>query len=273
MDGLVLVDKPCGPTSQQISAWVSEIAGNKTCHCGTLDPYATGVLPILVGKAVKMQEFLQEHDKEYIAAIRFGQAPAPADISKVLNEFVGKVYQKPPKMSAVAKRTRVRKVYDARLLELNKDTALVQICCEHGFYVRKLADDIGKVLGTKAELVALRRTRVNGFHEKECMTLTSLKDAKETGRLEKAVLSVEEAARSMAKAFLKESAVQNVSMGAPLYAPGVEKYAGWFPKGAPLAYMRGEKLVGIGVTLMESHEAKEKRTGIIAKTRKVMVAK
>ena len=112
----ICLDKPTGPSSHEVTAWARKILKvEKTGHAGTLDPNVTGVLPIAVGKAVKLLRILAKSDKEYVCIAKFEREPH--DAKKHLRTFVGKIYQTPPELSAVKKVLRTRVIYDIRLLE------------------------------------------------------------------------------------------------------------------------------------------------------------
>ena len=201
MDGLLIVDKPSGPTSHDVVARMRRVLREKRIgHTGTLDPLATGVLPLVVGKATRLARFLSGSDKTYEAAVRLGvatdtadaegaaigsahQGPLPdrADIDRALEAFRGSFLQHPPAYSAKriggvrsyelargggdairpdAVRVEVRRL---EVLDFTRDLLTLSVDCSAGFYVRSLAHDLGVRLGVGAHLVALRRTRCAGY--------------------------------------------------------------------------------------------------------------
>jgi len=197
-DGALVIDKPAGPTSHDIVAAVRRVAGGKVGHTGTLDPLATGVLPLLIGRATRLAQFLADAHKIYEADIRFGwatdtgdaagrplgpqvDAPPGADrLAGALDRFRGTFDQRPPAYSA--KRVGGKRSYDlARadraleleavpvtvhaldLIRLDGSAATLRVACSAGFYVRSLAHDLGDALGGGAHLAALRRLASGRF--------------------------------------------------------------------------------------------------------------
>jgi tRNA pseudouridine55 synthase len=198
-DGALVIDKPSGPSSHDIvSAVRRALGGVKVGHTGTLDPLATGVLPLLIGRATRLAQFLASATKTYTAHVQFGWGtdtydsagepagpPTPAAVDRaaletVLERFRGSFSQQPPAYSAkkvgghrayaLARASRVVAlepvmvtVHDLRLVELKGGTATIEVTSSAGFYVRSLAHDLGVSLGTPAHLAGLRRTRSGEF--------------------------------------------------------------------------------------------------------------
>jgi tRNA pseudouridine55 synthase len=203
-DGVLLLDKPAGITSTRALAKAKRLLGSlKGGHTGTLDPFATGLLPLVFGEATKFSRFLIDARKSYEATLRLGEetptgdtesdvtrrAPVSvqlAQIDAVLHSFVGVQSQVPPMHSAV--HVAGRRLYEyaragdeverpAREIEietlsrlgLDADDLRVAVTCSKGTYIRTLAQDIGAMLGCGAHLVALRRTAVGGFDLQEAV--------------------------------------------------------------------------------------------------------
>jgi tRNA pseudouridine55 synthase len=204
MDGLLIVDKPAGPTSHDVVARVRRAIGERRVgHTGTLDPLASGVLPLVVGRATRLARLLSGSDKDYLATVELGLAtdthdaagrplaaawggrlPLRDEIEAALDRFRGTFHQQPPVFSA--KKIRGRRSYDiarrdpaaaaqevllqpvevtthaVELLEVTAARLRLRIRCSAGFYVRSLAHDLGRVLGTGAHLAALERTESAG---------------------------------------------------------------------------------------------------------------
>ena len=177
--GLILLDKPPGPTSHQVVAWAKKILEiPKAGHSGTLDPQVTGVLPLGLGDATKALGVLLFGSKEYQGLGRLHSLPSKEKLDDILKEFCGDIYQRPPQRSAVSRQTRIRKIFELELLEQKERLILIRIACESGTYIRKLIYDIGEVLGPGATMVELRRTRVSQFHENHpLVTLHQVADA------------------------------------------------------------------------------------------------
>lgn len=224
MNGLILLDKPAGSTSFKAAACIRRIYGEKRVgHTGTLDPLATGVLPILVGRATRLCSYVLEADKRYAATVRLGITTDSLDITgEVLSErevnvtdvalktalehFTGTYDQIPPMFSAIKKdgvrlydlarkgveverQPRRVTIKELNLIERNGDEFKVDVLCSKGTYIRSLADDIGRSLGCGACLTALRRTKTAQFEIEQCVTLEELEKAPEKHLLspEKAV--------------------------------------------------------------------------------------
>ncbi|KFM14770.1 putative tRNA pseudouridine synthase B protein [Marine Group I thaumarchaeote SCGC AAA799-O18] len=164
--GLILLDKPPGPTSHQVVAWTKRILEiSKAGHSGTLDPQVTGVLPLGLGEGTKALGVLLLGPKEYLALGRLHSLPSNEQLTDILRQFSGDIYQKPPQRSAVSRQTRIRRIFELELLEQKERLILIRVLCEAGTYIRKLIYDFGEVLGYGGTMIELRRTRVSQFHE------------------------------------------------------------------------------------------------------------
>lgn len=212
MNGILIIDKPQDYTSFDVVAVVRGcVRERKAGHTGTLDPMATGVLPILLGSATKVQSLLPDTDKEYEASFRLGlttdtlditgtvrsESPAhctAADMEALLPPFRGDILQRPPMYSAVYKNgvrlyelarqgieteREERPVHIERLELLDFDEATqsgrLQVVCSKGTYIRSLCDDIGRRLGCGAVLTALRRVRACGYTISEATPLAEIR--------------------------------------------------------------------------------------------------
>ena len=212
MNGVLVINKPMEFTSFDAVAVTRRVSGQrKTGHCGTLDPNATGVLPVLLGVATKAQDILPNHDKEYVASLKFGIETDTLDIwgevlkeekstvtkeqlEKIIPDFTGDIMQVPPMYSAlkqngkrlydlarqgieVKREARPITVYNLTLLNFNEDeqTAQIQVACSKGTYIRSLIDDMGKALGTSAAMTSLCRTSACGFSLSDAVSMDELK--------------------------------------------------------------------------------------------------
>lgn len=216
IDGLILINKPKGWTSHDVINKLRSILHQKKIgHTGTLDPMATGVLPVLLGNATKLSKYLIEHDKTYIAVIKLGIKTNTGDeegeiierkevnidilkntyIEDVLKSFIGNQKQKPPIYSAIkingkklyeyARNNefveipeRDIEVYEAKLLEINKNEVeiRIQISVSKGTYIRKLCEDISEKLGTVGYMKELERIRVDKYYIKDTLDLDYIKN-------------------------------------------------------------------------------------------------
>jgi len=229
-NGVVSLDKPAGPTSHEVATWVRKIVNvNKVGHSGTLDPAVTGILPLGLGDGTKAMQALLPAGKEYVCVMELHDKAPEGEIEDVVNEFTGKIYQKPPLRSSVKRVLRVREIYYNDILEIKGRIVLFKVGCEAGTYIRKLCFDIGEVLGVGAHMRELRRTRVGHFREDEHLcNLHDLKDAYhfwlEDGNEEEIrnyVRPVEYALEHLPEIKVRDSAVDALCHGANLAASGV----------------------------------------------------
>ena len=219
MDGVILINKEKGMTSQNVVSKVKRILNlDKAGHAGTLDPNATGVLPILVNKGTKLSKYLIEHDKIYIATLKLGEKRSTGDVEgevtekdeidlkniskenilEVLESFKGVQSQIPPIYSAlkvngkklydyarngeeVEIKPRKINIYDIKLLEIYDESNEIkfEVSCSKGTYIRVLCEDIASRLNTVGYMSDLQRTRVNNFDISESITISELEENKD----------------------------------------------------------------------------------------------
>jgi len=274
----IIVDKPRGPSSHEVTAWVKKLAGsNKSGHSGTLDPNVSGVLPVALGRATKLLLYLTSKDKKYVCLMRTGKEMTEREMKGVFVRFVGEIIQTPPKMSAVAKRPRRRKVYYIKLLQIRSSDVLFEVHCEAGTYIRVLVSDFARFTGG-AEMLELRRTSVGSIEEKSSHTLQAISDAMwlakelhEEERIRSMLIPADEAL-ALSNIVLRDSAVEAVCAGAHLFAPGVEKHDVAITRGSLVAMVtiKGE-LVGVARAEMSSGEIKERKKGAVAVPVRIMM--
>jgi len=281
-NGFINLDKPAGPTSHQIVAWVKEILEiEKAGHGGTLDPAVTGVLPVALGDAARALQVLLVAGKEYVALMKLHKHVEEKKIREVCKNFVGEISQMPPLRSAVKRVQRTREVYYLEVLEVHDTEVLFRVGCEAGTYIRTLCVDIGKKLGCGAQLAELRRTRVGNISEETAVTLQDLKDVfffwKEDGDetdLRKTILSMEQLLEVVPQIVVRDSAVDALCHGANLAMPGVVEIDDDIKKGEIVAVV---SLKGEGVAIMKmelpSEQVIEKDTGICASPERVLMNK
>jgi len=261
MDGILIIDKPEGPTSHDVVNRVRRILKTKKVgHTGTLDPFATGVLVLLVGKATRLAQFLDKDEKEYEAVVRFGfetdtgdktgrriaecglrneelfDRLADIEWNDVLSNFRGELQQVPPMYSA--KKIDGKKLYEharkgveierkgisvniskLEILseppasaggEVSKTDAIkLRVRCSAGTYIRTLAEDIGRSVGTGAHLTELRRTRAGKFEIANAVTLEKL----ETADPERLLRSMNEAVAHLPALILDKDRVERTRNG------------------------------------------------------------
>ena len=246
MNGLVLLDKPKGYTSFKAAAALRRIYGIKRVgHTGTLDPMATGVLPVLIGRATRLCSLVLEADKRYTAGIRLGVTTDSLDITgtvisetepevcdgalkDALRHFTCTYEQLPPMFSAIKKdgvrlydlaregieverqprRVTIKKI---TLLERTENDFVIDVLCSKGTYIRSLADDIGKYLGCGAVLTSLRRTATAQFNISQCVMLEQVEESPE-----RCLLSAEKAVDYLREINVTEGQKKRFLNGAEL---------------------------------------------------------
>lgn len=278
--GVINLDKPRGPTSHEVVAWVKGILKiKKAGHGGTLDPRVSGVLPITLEESTKIVKVLLNAGKEYVCVMRLHSDSSGRRLEKALSEFVGEIYQRPPVKSAVKRQLRKRRIHYINLLEVDNRDVLFRVGCEAGTYIRKLCHDIGEVLGPGAHMLELRRTRSGVFDESTLVTLHDLADAyafyREDGSegfLRKAVMPVEKALGYLPIIIVRDGAVDALCHGADLAIPGIVKLDSELNPGIEVALMtmKGE-LVAIGSALMDTKKILIEDKGIAVRTKRVIM--
>jgi H/ACA ribonucleoprotein complex subunit 4 len=281
--GFINLDKPSGPTSHEVVAWIKKILNlNKAGHSGTLDPQVTGVLPILLNKATKLIQTLLNAGKEYITIMRVHKIIPEKKIMDTFDLFKGKIYQRPPVRSSVKRQLRVRNIYYSEILEITEKDVLFKIGTEAGFYVRKFVYDIGEVLGCGAHMLELRRTRSGPHKEDDSLTtLHEVLDAftfyKEDGNekfLRKTIQPMENAISHIPKIYVRDSAVDALCHGAHLAAPGILKLDSDIkPNDLVAYYTLKDEIIALGRALKTTKQVLELTHGIMAKTDSVLMEK
>ena len=212
MNGIVIVDKPQGWTSQDVTARLRRVFQTRRIgHGGTLDPMATGVLPVFVGRGTRGVEFFEHAEKAYETVLQLGITTDTEDISgevlekrdvhiseteftEILSQFRGKIMQVPPMYSAlkvngqklcdlarkgktVERQPREIEIFELTMLEFNGDTARLRVKCSKGTYIRTLCKDIGEALGCGGCMAELRRVQAGEYTIEEAVPLQTLLDA------------------------------------------------------------------------------------------------
>jgi len=257
VNGIVLLDKPQGITSNQALQRVKRIFNaNKAGHTGSLDPLATGMLPICLGEATKISGYLLDADKRYQAHCRLGVRTDSADadgeviaqksvdgitlvqIEAALRAFTGAIQQIPPMHSAlkrngvplyklarkgieVEREPRAVTIYSLVLDEFEEDNLVLTVHCSKGTYVRTLADDIGEMLGCGAHITALRRLQVDPFSESGLWSIEQLNTLQEQGltELDAALLPVEAGLADWPAVTLSEESEFYLRQGQSVFVP------------------------------------------------------
>ena len=276
MNGIVLINKEKNYTSHDVVSIVKKITKSKVGHTGTLDPNATGVLPLLLGDATKISKYLINHDKEYEVVLELGKKTSTADvegevieekevpqtiwkseyIENILTEFIGEQEQIPPIYSAikingkklydyaregktVTIEPRKIKIYKIELMGFNKEAKQIQfkVNCSKGTYIRSLCEDIAKKLGTVGYMKELNRTQVGEFYIKNSVTIAELEEKIKKNDLSN-IISIEEIFENVNKIDLEQKFLNKYLNGV-----GIEQN---YEDGVYKIYLNNE-FIGLGI--------------------------
>lgn len=261
LSGVLAVYKPAGFTSHDVVAKARRILGMKRIgHTGTLDPQVTGVLPLCLGRATRVVEYIQELPKEYVATLRLGMASDTEDltgtiiesvdevyvtkeeIAAVLQSFQGVISQIPPMYSAVKvdgkrlyelaregktveRKSREVEIYEMELLDVSWNEKYPDITfrarCSKGTYIRTLCVDIGRALGVPGVMVKLERTMSAGITAEHCLTLEEIASRKQEGTLEESLIPADEAIAHLPRHEVQEEKKKAALQGQRLSARSV----------------------------------------------------
>lgn len=279
MEGILIINKPKNYTSNDIVNKVKNILNTKVGHTGTLDPNATGVLPLLLGKGTKFSKYLINHDKKYIATLQLGIKTSTADIEgdilekkeinssmfekrkieNVLKTFLGKQIQTPPKYSAIKvngkklyeyarnnKEVEIPKrnieIYNIKLLELDTKIAQIkfEVECSKGTYIRSLCEDMAEKLGTVGYMKELERSRVGQFKIDESVTIEELEKNKNNIEwLNKKIITLENLLKDVNKIIIKSCDLDRFLNGVKLTTNNEE--------GIYTIYSEDNEFIGSGI--------------------------
>ncbi|MBI3859941.1 MAG: RNA-guided pseudouridylation complex pseudouridine synthase subunit Cbf5 [Thaumarchaeota archaeon] len=278
--GLIALDKPRGPTSHEVVAWVRKMLGTeKAGHSGTLDPPVSGVLPIGLGHATKALSVLLSFPKEYVGLMRLHSSVPRNVVDAVVAEFTGDIFQKPPQRSSVKREVRTRRIHELEVVETEGNLYLLKCLCESGTYIRKLMYDMGEVLGVGGTMVELRRTKVGPLTEEAGLTtLHTLSDAVfrlksgDESVIRGALRPIEDCLGGTKRIVIRDSAVDAVCHGARLAMPGVLSASEGIAKGESIALMSGKgELVALGNAMMSGDEMGAGAKGLASTTERVVM--
>lgn len=273
MDGIIVINKEKGCTSHDIVYKIRKMFNTKVGHTGTLDPNATGVLPILLGKGTKISKYLIEHDKEYEVVLQLGVKTTTADeegeiieekevlkesleqleIERILKSFIGKIKQMPPKYSAIKVNGRklyeyARKgqeveikpreveIYNIERTNIQKEKKQIEfkVSCSKGTYIRTLCEDIAEKMRTVGYMKELKRTKVGNFNIEQAITLGQLQE-KENIK----IITIEEMFKDKEEIILEDSKIILLLNGVKM---NMEK-----PNGIYRIYNKQNKFIGLGI--------------------------
>lgn len=246
MDGIIIINKGKNYTSNDVVSIVKKITKSKVGHTGTLDPNATGVLPLLIGNATKVSKYLINHDKEYEVVLQLGIRTETADvegkvieqkevtaemlnkdnIEEKLQQFIGKQEQIPPIYSAikvngkklyeyarkgqeVELKPRQIEIYSIQLVGINEKEKQIsfKVKCSKGTYIRSLCEDISKKLGTVGYMKELNRLQIGEFYIKDAVTISEMKEKIEAGNLE-SIITIEEIFKNNPQIQLEQEQIE-----------------------------------------------------------------
>ena len=287
VDGVLIIKKEAGWTSHDVVAKVRHLLGEvKVGHAGTLDPAATGVLPVLIGRGTRIAEYLVEWDKEYRAVLRLGETTdtqdatgtvlarcatdsvTPEAIHEVVGRFRGPIEQVPPMYSAVkvkgvplyrsaragktiARNARTIIIHNLEVEAIQARDVTLRIVCSKGTYVRTLCADIGEALGVGGHMLALERRRVGPMTISHALTVNEIVARHALGQLGDDLLSLDCALDHLEIAVIDEQTVDRVRHGAPVPAAKILRWEGGADAArvaqAPIrVHDTGGRLVAIG---------------------------
>ncbi len=279
--GIIILDKPPGPTSHETVSWTKRILKlPKIGHSGTLDPQVSGVLPLGLGEATKALGVLLFGPKEYHALGRVHSLPSKEKLEETIDLFRGEIFQKPPQRSAVVRQTRTRTIHEFEVLEQKERLLLTRVLCEAGTYIRKLYYDLGEILGSGATMIELRRTRVDQFRETDgLVTLHELADAfalweeqKDDSKLMKIIKPVEVALSELKSVVIRDSAVDAMCHGAQLAIPGILKISPNLKKGDIVGiYTQKGEAVALAESTMSEEEIRDATKGYAFETKRIIM--
>jgi H/ACA ribonucleoprotein complex subunit 4 len=280
--GVINLDKPAGPTSHEVAAWVKKILHlTSVGHGGTLDPKVTGVLPVTLEESTKIVQALLHSGKEYVCVMKLHGDAEEERVRNVLKEFEDLIYQRPPLRASVKRQLRTRRIYYIDFLEKDGRNVLFKVGCEGGTYIRKLCYDIGEILGCGAHMQELRRTRAGPFVENSNARVT-LHDVaywfaeweakKDEKILRKIIQPMETALALIPKIVVRDSAVDALCHGANLTAPGILSVETGIEKCSMLAVftLKGE-VVALAKALVSTEEILNLRHGTVATLQRVVM--
>ncbi|MGV8168927.1 MAG: RNA-guided pseudouridylation complex pseudouridine synthase subunit Cbf5 [Candidatus Nanoarchaeia archaeon] len=278
--GVIVLNKPSGPTSHQATDFLKRILKlDKAGHSGTLDPGVTGVLPVALQDATRVTQSLLIAGKEYVCLMHVHSDFTREQLEKVmLKDFAGTITQLPPKKSAVKRQNRKRTIYYIEIIEVKDRDVLFRVGCQAGTYIRKLVHDMGLKMGSGAHMVELVRTKAGPFKEDQMVTLQDVADAYHYYKggkeepLKKILKPIEEAVGHMKKIWIFDDAIKPLCHGSFLKVPGISRLESDIVRGDSVAVLslKGE-LVLVGESLLSSQDIMKMQKGIAVKTSQVFM--
>lgn len=277
------MDKPSNPSSHEVVAWIKKILRvEKTGHSGTLDPKVTGSLIVCIDRSTRLVKSQQGAGKEYVAIARLHSVLDEESVRRGLETLRGALYQRPPIISAVKRRLRVRTIFSSDLLEYDneRNLALFHVSCEAGTYVRTLCTHLGLVLGTGAHMQELRRVRSGSVVEDVGMvTMHDVLDAqwqfdhgKDETYLRRVIKPLEYLLTDYKRIVVKDSAISSICFGAKLMIPGLLRFEDSIDVNTIVVLMttKGEA-IALAVSQMTTSVMATCDHGVVAKIKRVIM--
>ena len=278
--GIIVLNKPSGPTSHQAVDYLKRVLDlKKAGHSGTLDPGVTGVLPVALSSATRVTNCLLTAGKEYVCLMHLHNSVDESLIRETFNNhFLGVIKQLPPVKSAVKRQLRERTIYYVDILEIKDKDVLFRVGCEAGTYIRKLVHDFGEKVGCGAHMAELIRTKAGPFKEDEMVTLQDLADAfhyfkeGDDSSLRKMIFPIENGVEHLKKVYVLDDAVKSLCNGAFLKVPGIAKVDSDINKHDLVAVMTlKNELVLVGFALLNANNMLKLAKGLAVKTDQVFM--
>jgi predicted rRNA pseudouridine synthase len=275
--GIILVDKPRGPSSHQVAAWVRDLLQVPVGHSGTLDPMVSGVLVVMLGGAVRLAPWLLQSEKEYICLMKLHGDVDAEELARVRQEFTGRIYQRPPRRSAVKRNLRIRTIHAIDILDVEAQQVLMRVQCDAGTYIRSLCHHMGYALGVGAHLQELRRTRSGIFVEQDAHTLQEIRTAWGAAQqgdvrlIQTLVLPPVSAVQDLPHVVIRDSAVDAVCHGAGLARAGILDFSEFRKNDAVAILSRKGELVGLGTAQVDSSALSVLSSGLMVAPRVIIM--
>jgi H/ACA ribonucleoprotein complex subunit 4 len=271
---VIIVDKPPGLTSHEVTTLIKKLFKVKRAgHAGTLDPEVSGVLPIALGRSTKLIQYIASKDKTYIALARFKKEMTREEVEKIFAKHIGVITQTPPKISAVKKVARERKIEKLQIIEKKGRLVLFEAQVQAGTYIRTLCEDIGKETdGGRME--ELRRIKVGKITEDKANRMSKILFAineEEIGNSKPIleILNDPQDLIDLPKILIKKSAIESIRNGAQIMIPALERIYGSPKKGDNVKIYCEKEFIGIGKMEISEEELNKNKKGIAVKVERM----
>jgi len=278
--GIINLDKPAGPKSKHVVNKIRAILEQpKAGHSGTLDPKVTGVLPIGLGRAVRVLPVLTTAGKVYQGIMRVHKKISKTELQRAFKKFTGVIEQLPPKISAVKRVKRKREIYWLKILKVKERDVHFEVGCQAGTYIRKLCHDIGEYLGVGAHMISLRRIQSGPLKIKDAVSLDLVKKnyqrylkTKKDLYIRKFIIPPEKVVSHIPQLWIEDAVKEPFSHGSPIFAPGIIAFTSNIAQGKTVAiFDQAGNLIGFGISTKNAEEVKKIKKGLVIKTDVVFI--